>query len=116
MSPAALLLLALQAGAPGSLTFDVRCMVTLGQLAQSTDPALKRAGEVGSQYYFGRFDARVDDAELEQTLRRETQGMQADQQGETLRACGAYMEQRGRRLSGIGDRISASEGAGQQQR
>ena len=104
----AVLLLALQAGAPGSLTFDVRCMVTLGQLAQSTDPALKRAGEVGSQYYFGRFDARVDDAALEQTLRRETQNMRADQQSEMLRACGAFLERRGQRLSGIGDRISAT--------
>lgn len=103
----AVLLLALQAGAPGSLTFDARCMVALGQLAQSTDPAIKRAGEVGSQYYFGRFDARVGDDALEEALRRETQGMRADQQGEMLRACGAFLERRGQRLTEIGDRISA---------
>ena len=103
----AVLLLALQAGAPGSLTFDVRCMVVLGQLAQSTDPAIKRAGEVGSQYFFGRFDAQVGDASLEQALRRETRDMRLDQQGEMLRACGAFLERRGQRLSEIGNRISA---------
>ena len=107
----AALLLALQAGAPGSLTFDVRCMVVLGQLAESSDPALKRAGEVGSQYYFGRFDGRIAEATLEETVRRETQGMRAEEQGETLRACAAFLEQRGRRLTEVGNRISAGEGA-----
>jgi len=111
----ATLVLAMQAGMPGSLTFDVRCMVALGQLAQSADPALKRAGEVGSQYFFGRFDAQTGDAALEETLRRETQGMQAGQQAELLRACGAFLETRGRRLTEAGNRISASEGAAPQQ-
>jgi hypothetical protein len=33
--------------------------------------------------------------------------MRADQQSEMLRACGAFLEQRGQRLTGIGNRISA---------
>jgi len=106
----AVLLLALQGGAPGSLTFDVRCMIALGQLARSTEPTYRQAGETGSQYYFGRIDARVRDDQLEETLLRETRGMREDQQAETLRACGAFLELRDQRLTEAGRRLSPAEG------
>jgi hypothetical protein len=111
VSVAAALLLALQgAGAPGSLTFDVRCMVVLGQLAGSGDESMRAAASTASQYYFGRIDGRVPDTALEEAIWRETRGLVAGERERIVQACAAHMQQRGQRLVEIGNRISAREG------
>jgi hypothetical protein len=111
MSIAAALLLALQGGAvPGSLSFDVRCMITFGQLSQSDDATVRSAASTASQYYFGRIDGRVADAELEAVIWRETRTMRTDEQAALVQACAAHMQRRGQRLAEIGNRISARDG------
>lgn len=113
MELAAALLLMLQGGgAPGTLNFDVRCLVATGQLIQSQDQTLRRAGEVASQFYFGRIDSRVPDSAIEETIWRETRGMRAEERAQLLQACGTYMQQRGQRLTEIGNQISVREQAG----
>jgi hypothetical protein len=111
MSFTAALLLALQgAGAPGTLTFDVRCMVTLGQLAQSGDENVRAAASTASQYYFGRIDGRVPDNDLEAAIWRETRQLRTDQRDQIIQACAAHMQARGQRLVEVGNRIGAREG------
>ena len=111
MSVAAALLLALRgAGAPTSLTFDVRCMVVLGQLAQSGEESMRAAASTASQYYFGRIDGRVPDAELEEAIWRETRGLRVDERQQIVQACATHMQQRGQRLVEVGNRIGAREG------
>ncbi len=110
MSVAALLLALQGAGAPGTLNFDVRCMVALGQLSQSGEQAIRTAASTASQYYFGRIDGRVADAELEAAIWRETRGMRGEDQAPLIQACAAYMQARGQRLVEVGNRISAREG------
>jgi hypothetical protein len=110
MSVTAALLLALQGvGAPGTLTFDVRCMIVLGQLSQSDDPTMRAAASTASQYYFGRIDGRVADAELEAAIWRETRGMREEEQAPLVQACAAHMQARGERLVEVGNRISARD-------
>jgi hypothetical protein len=105
------LLLALQsAGSPGTLGFDVRCMIALGQMAQSADGETRAAANSASQYYFGRIDSRVPDGELEATLIRETRGMPERLDPQLLQACGTFMAGRGQRLSEVGRRIGEREG------
>ena len=55
-------------------------MIVLGQLSQSGDQTMRAAASTASQYYFGRIDGRVADAELEAAIWRETRGMRADEQ------------------------------------
>ena len=106
MSLTAALLLALQGGAaPGTLTFDVRCMIALGQLGASGDQQVRAAASTASQFYFGRIDARVPDAELEAVLVRETRDMTEAPSAQLLEACGAYMAGRGERLAEAGRRM-----------
>ena len=110
MSLAAALLLALQgSGAPGTLTFDVRCMIALGQLGASGDQQVRTAASTASQFFFGRIDARVPDAELEAVLVRETRDMAEAPGAELLAACGAYMAGRGERLAEAGRRMEQRE-------
>lgn len=105
------LLLALQsAGSPGTTTFDVRCMIVLGQLAQSQDQNVRSAASTASQYYFGRIDGRIADGQLEETIWRESRGLRADQREQIVQACASHMQARGQRLVEIGGRIGAREG------
>lgn len=107
----AALLLALQSGGvPGTLTFDVRCMIVLGQLAQSEDQNVRTAASTASQYYFGRIDGRVADAQLEETIWRESRELRADQRQQIVQACASHMQARGQRLVEVGTRIGAREG------
>ena len=116
MSIAAALLLALQGvGAPGSLNFDVRCMDAFGQLSQSGDQTVRAAASTASQYYFGRIDGRVADAELEEAIWRETRAMRAEEQPALVQACAAQMQRRGERLVEVGNRIGIREGRPAQQ-
>ena len=110
MGVAAALLLALQTATPGTLTFDVRCMIALGQMSQSGDQTARSAASTASQYFFGRIDGRVPDAELEAAIWRETRTMREDEGMRIIPACAEYMQARGQRLVDVGNRIGAREG------
>ena len=110
MGLGAALLLMLQAGAPGTLNFDVRCMIALGQMAETTDQETRAAASTASQYYFGRIDGRVPDGQLEAALVGETRGMPAEPSPQLLQACGTYMAARGQRLAEVGRRMGEREG------
>jgi transposase len=85
-------------------------MIVLGQLAQSEDQGIRAAASTASQYYFGRIDGRVADAQLEETIWRETRGLPPDQREQIVQACADHMRERGQRLVEVGNRIGAREG------
>jgi len=109
MGGVAVLLLALQTATPGSLTFDVQCMVALGQMTETADQSARAAASTASQFYFGRIDGRVPDGRLEAALVRETHGMPEQPSPALPQACGNFMAGRGQRLSEVGRRMSERE-------
>ena len=111
MSVSVVLLLALQGvGAPGSLTFDVRCMIVLGQLSQSGDQSMRAARKHRLAILFRPDRRQGADAELEAAIWRETRGMSEEEQAPLVQACAAHMQARGERLVEVGNRISARDG------
>jgi hypothetical protein len=56
---------------------DARCLLAIGQLIGSEDQAVQLAGQLGSQYYFGRLDGR-NVADLEGLLKQASTTMKAE--------------------------------------
>jgi hypothetical protein len=107
---AALLLSALQPGTqPDPLTFDLHCMIAASSMRESQDPSARANGTAAALFFFGRVDARLSEAELERRLVAESAAILAEDRGQLMRACGAFMSARGQALIGIGQRISARE-------
>jgi hypothetical protein len=87
---------------------DVRCLLAIGLLGANPDPAIKMSGMIGTQYYFGRIDARVDTIDLEKVLATEVATLTDAEIPSLLKSCGARMKSRGELLSAIGNRMKDS--------
>ena len=92
---------------PDPLTFDLRCMIVAGSLRESPDANLRAAAAGASLFFFGRVDARLPEAELEQRLTAEAAAVLAGDRGQMMRACGAFMQARGQAMMAIGQRMTA---------
>ena len=100
------------AAAQDSESFDLRCLILTAQLRQSEDATVRQAGEGASYFFFGRVDARVPESELEDRMWQESQAMLHEDLQAILQACGNLMQERGRMLIDVGNRIQARERAG----
>jgi hypothetical protein len=106
---AALLAAQAPAASADSLSMDIRCLAVSAQLAESQDPTVRAAGQLGGTFYFGRVDPRLSSAELERRLWREIQALATSDMQALRRECGHFMSDRGRELIEISRRIAARE-------
>ena len=99
------MLLAAGPASNAEIRSDIRCMLALGGLAQHSDPAIKMAGMLAAQYYFGRVDSRLSALDLEQALVAESATLTDGDIAPLLKSCGEHLQTRGAALSAIGKRL-----------
>ena len=92
---------------PDPLTFDLRCLIVSASLRESQEANVRAAAAGATLFFFGRVDARLPEAELEQRLTAETAAVLAGDRGQMMRACGAFMQARGQAMMAIGQRMTA---------
>ena len=99
--------LLLAAAAPDDVAMqDAQCLLALGHLGSSDDESTRQAGQIGSQYFFGRLDGRsVPD--LEALLNEAAATMKVEDLEGTLQRCAALLQKRGQALQAIGERMNA---------
>lgn len=107
--PLSLLLMA-AAGPEDAALEDARCLLAIGQLTGAEDETVQQAGQLGSQYYFGRLDGRAV-ADLEALLKKAAATMKPEELDSTIQKCGATMQARGQALQAIGERMTAEAAA-----
>lgn len=107
--PLAMLLMAATSPNEAALD-DARCLLVLGQLGASQDETAQRAGQLGSQYYFGRLDGR-EVSDLEALLNEAAATMKPEDLDSTLQRCGAVLQERDLALQAIGERMISDAGA-----
>ena len=88
---------------------DLRCLIAVSSLAQSDDKTVAMAGLIGAQYFLGRIDGRVPTLDLERALGDEVSTLRNLEVPALLQSCGKQIEQRGRSLKEIGERIEKKE-------
>lgn len=89
---------------------DARCLIAIGQLTAAEDETVQQAGQLGSQYYFGRLDGRgVPD--LEALLTEAAATMKPEELESTIQRCGAVIQERGLALQAIGERMTTQAAA-----
>jgi hypothetical protein len=86
---------------------DAQCLLALGQLASVEDEEARQAGQMGSQYFFGRLDGRAV-GDLEALLKRAAETITPETLEPTLQRCAAVMHDRGQALQTIGERMNAA--------
>ena len=106
-----MLALLLAAATPqADLTPAIRCMVVAVVLSTSSDPKARSAGFASAQYWFGRIDRRLPDAELARRLDAERRRMTtAAIRQEGLR-CGAELKARGEALVAMSAAMGGRDG------
>ena len=85
---------------------DARCLIVSSALTDSDDAEVRTAGLIAAQYYLGRIDGRSPGVDLEALLIREAERLPPADQQALLTSCGAVLEQRGKALEAIGDRMT----------
>ncbi|HMI39914.1 MAG TPA: hypothetical protein VK485_01630 [Sphingomicrobium sp.] len=88
---------------------DLRCFLAMSATAQSEDKAASLAATIGGQYFLGRVDGRSPDLDLESAIVAEASSMTDASLKSLLQSCGQLMQERGRAVQGIGERMQKKE-------
>ena len=87
---------------------DMRCLILTSEMAESEDKDLETAGLIASQYYLGRIDGRSPGADLEKLLVQEAGRIADEERPQLTMACAKHMEERGKHLEAVGNKIAAA--------
>ena len=102
----ALLFLA-QAAAPAATApaqADARCLAVLGAIADSDQPELQRAAQLGALYFFGKLLGRDPAIDLKAAISEAARSVIANPRPEILR-CGAELKASGEALKAVGQSL-----------
>jgi hypothetical protein len=88
---------------------DIRCLIAVSELSQSKDKAVETAGLIASQYYLGRIDGRTPNADLEALIIQEAPKLGNAERGPLLATCGKLIEDRGKALEAIGNKLAGTK-------
>ena len=95
---AMLLAAALAGAAPGTVEFDIECVIALGSVGE-VDAEMEQNVKAASLFYFGRVDVALKDQALENRLLQVGAAMQGKDVGPYLVQCGEFMILRSEELT-----------------
>lgn len=101
------------AQAADPIGFDIRCMIATEHMREHSDAAHLAPAQSAAAFFFGRVDARLQGAELEERIMRESPNVVGQDLTPILHECGLFMQARGQAMMAVGNRISAREQAQQ---
>ena len=93
------------------IDFDVQCVAALEQTKDKVPEELRSKFEAGLTYYFGRIDAAVPVAELQERLEAGGKALEGKLLAPVVEQCGRFMVERGAVWMEISKRIQAREDA-----
>lgn len=84
---------------------DIQCLVVGLRMASMTDPTVKTAALPTALYYFGKLDGRDPNLDLETKVIELVEKMTDDEFRTYARRCGAELQNRGAKITEMGDDI-----------
>ena len=99
---------------PGSVDFDVQCMMTTQQVTGrgNADEKTKSQLALAMMFYFGRIDSAVKGDALKVHIRAAAKRLQGQQLAPVLKQCGQFMTQRGTAMEALGHSLEAEGKSG----
>ncbi len=86
---------------------DMRCLLAFATGANSSDPTVKSAAQMGVVYFLGRLDGRTPNLDLTSRAKEEIKTMTDADLKAQIQTCGASFSARGHALDVMGSALDA---------